>query len=927
MNIIKPLRLGLFHRTYQVRNRNYLAVTGLTFADFDTPTELLSEQALWPFVMEQLGEDPIFDLGMPKPRGEVLVYGTANAPGGTPVKAMDVAIGVGSLHKTLRVVGDRQWGWDSNIQDLAPSPPQPFTSLALTYAQAFGGPAFARNPRGLGHDPRRRLQAGEPAPLPNIEHPGAPIRRIEDTPDPAGFAALDILWPQRQGRAGTYDDSWLAERYPGLADDIDWTVFNAAPSDQWFEGFPDGDEAVAVRGFHPDRPEDGTRLPGMLLRAFVTSAHPGSDDDDGADEAPLDEVPLRPETVWLFPSARKSVVAHRGVVEVADSDALDVSALLLAAEWQDQDPRPLAHYMEQVRRRADPEQGGLAAFDDEPLLPPLSPAMLEAREKRQRAAHEAAEQQRVAAQRHIAETALAEIGIDEADGASVDALLTPSAEPDEVERLAAELPTITREDLDDGTADLPNLMAVSEQLLDAAKRKADAAKADADAQLAEARAALREDGGADADTADDDPEPDPALCEKLRAQVAGSPESAAGLGDGFDPDAFLAGLDGDGGGDGDESSPSRREAADRLSQAQTKMAESLLTGRQKSPEPVGPLETLSPRAAAFLGDLITDHLAAGGDLAGRDLAGANIRDIDLRGRDLTATLIERGNLKEGDLREVQGDGLVLAGADLSWVRLSEAVLTRVNLAQCVALGTSFSGSDLTGATLFDSDLRGARFIGARLADIQAMRTTFAEGDLSEVEASAFICIEGDVSHADLSRGRFTECIFIDTKMAAIRAREARFERCIFVNVTAEGADFRDAELPGCIFAGDDTSLSDARLARSDLRNASLRNQDVSGTDLRWARLDGADLGDSVLAGADLSGASLSGAIAMGASFEGAQMREVQGLKALLRKADLSAADLRRAVLYAAETSEASFANSRLDDADLTLVKLPRDARA
>ena len=89
--------------------------------------------------------------------------------------------------------------------------------------------------------------------LPNIEHHDKLIRSQKDRPTPAGFAPYDVAWPQRMSKAGTHDKKWLKTRFPGFAEDMDWTMFNAAPDDQQNPGYFSGDEAFVLENMHPGK--------------------------------------------------------------------------------------------------------------------------------------------------------------------------------------------------------------------------------------------------------------------------------------------------------------------------------------------------------------------------------------------------------------------------------------------------------------------------------------------------------------------------------------------------------------------------------------------------------------------------------------------------------------------------------------------------
>ncbi len=146
MKVIKPQQLGLLSRTFEHKRDSFLVLTMAAFFPLDNPSALLPEVAMWKFTAAELGTVPLDEV-LPKQRAEVLVCGRAYPPGGRPQIACQVRVRLGTVDKTLRVVGDRHW------ERGAPSAAQLFTEMPITYAQAFGGADFALNPLGKGAAP------------------------------------------------------------------------------------------------------------------------------------------------------------------------------------------------------------------------------------------------------------------------------------------------------------------------------------------------------------------------------------------------------------------------------------------------------------------------------------------------------------------------------------------------------------------------------------------------------------------------------------------------------------------------------------------------------------------------------------------------------------------------------------------------------
>ena len=360
MITVKPFKLGLLHRTYEAVGRFYFCTAVISFFPLDSPSSLLIEPQLWPFVAAELGDNAVLDMGLPKARGEVLVSGKCYAKGGR-AQAGEVQLRIGPVNKKLYVFGDRYWK-TSGLTTKSITEAEPFTEIEISYQNAFGGADYPKNPLGKGFFPKGAKNCPERIPLPNIEAPGCLVASSQDTPEPAGFGPLDLMWPQRANKAGTYDQKWLDELFPGLARDMDPTFFNTAPEDQWIEGWFKGDETFEIKGMHPEMEILQSSLPGIRPRCFITLK------DHGCEE--FREIVLNPETVWLFPHAQRGLVIYRGVAEIKTDDAADIEHLLIGYERLGHEPRSFEYYQEALLKRLDKEKGYLYKIVENDLIPP-----------------------------------------------------------------------------------------------------------------------------------------------------------------------------------------------------------------------------------------------------------------------------------------------------------------------------------------------------------------------------------------------------------------------------------------------------------------------------------------------------------------------------------------------------------------------------
>ena len=178
-----------------------------------------------------------------KPGTDVVLIGHAYAPRGQRVTELAASVKVGSLHKSIIVVGDRTWRRTDT--GLVMSDPEPFDRMPLVYERAFGGcpPSQSaedrpdcdeRNPLGTGYCVVESDAHGMR--LPNLESPDARITSWRTVPPVAGFGALDDHWASRRRFAGTYDATWRASQRPFLPRDFDSRFHSVASPGLWTPG-------------------------------------------------------------------------------------------------------------------------------------------------------------------------------------------------------------------------------------------------------------------------------------------------------------------------------------------------------------------------------------------------------------------------------------------------------------------------------------------------------------------------------------------------------------------------------------------------------------------------------------------------------------------------------------------------------------------
>ncbi len=862
MKTIKPQRISALTRVFEYDRACVLAVTPMVYFAFDPQGALLTEVSMWKFVPGELGAEGVLDLAMPKPRGEVIVTGRAYARNGAPQPAVAVRVKLGEVDKTLRAVGNRYWRPDSG----AMSNIEPFTEMPVTWAHAYGGPSYPQNPVGKGAAPVAHPSGGEIQYLPNIEDPRRAVRSPDDRPPmPAGLAGYDMTWPQRMSKAGTYDAEWLEKLFPGLAADIDWTMFNAAPDDQQISGYFHGDEPFTIENMHPERPLLESRLPGVRVRAFVTQR-----ERDGSEV--FREVLTRLDTVHLFPHAERGVLIFRGVLPVAEDDAADVLHLVLACERMGE-PRPVEHYQQVLAARLDRELGAARALRDDELMPALPPATGAMKSEER---DDAAELSRM--ENRLKKNARARLRrqLDDARQRAVALGIDPSeAVPPELAALADEP--------DEAPAELEQLV----ELINAAEAEGAAEREKMEREKAEeherykvAMASI----GIDGDKATADAEREAAGPPRFSA--VGHIERIRALAREANGGAPVADL---------EAQLDDPELLERLTTQERQLRE--MYQRVAHMQPAVPLG--DPEAARALHAQVEAAAAARESFAQRDFTGADLAGVNLAGADLRGAWFESVNLSGANLSGADLTDAVLARADLSGADLSGATLVGTNLGAAVLAGAHCPGAALENTTLVRADLRGTNLRGARMKRVDLTEALLGPTNLEGVDAPELIVIKTELAGARFVGAKLTKVTFIEVTLTEADFTGADLSAGAFVGVKAPRCVFRDARLVN-FRAVSQCDLSGSDFTGATLDASTLRGNDLTGCVFANASMEKTDLSEAVLRDARFAGANAREAMFVRADLTDADLREGSFLFAVFQKARIDRADLSRANLFRAD---------------------------
>jgi len=298
------------------------------------------------------------DFAPPKPFCDVLVSGSAHAPGGRPATRIEAGIRVGRVCKTLTVVGPRQWQ-PGGRHGTGAGRAQPFVEQAISYAEAFGGshpvagePArrhcYPDNPVGRGWFPREMATAEIVGlALPATEEPGRPVERPDGDYRPMALGPVGRGWPPRAAFAGTYDERWQAEVFPFLPADFDPRYFQAAPTDQQTEHLKGGEEVLLLNLTARERA--GFRVPTLEVPVTFFAKKGGHDTVRAViDTLAVDTDAGCVEIVW-----RTSRPLRRNLFEIAQVLVGRLSGAWWRARQQGKDYYPSLAALAKSRQAAE----------------------------------------------------------------------------------------------------------------------------------------------------------------------------------------------------------------------------------------------------------------------------------------------------------------------------------------------------------------------------------------------------------------------------------------------------------------------------------------------------------------------------------------------------------------------------------------------
>lgn len=817
MKILKPIKLSLLKKTYRFLGKDHLVISPLCFFRVSTG-EVLPEMAQWPILQKRLGPTDILDMAMPKPQAEILLSGKAFAEGGEAVEEMEISIDFSSVSKRFLVRGN-QLAKKRRFGRVRKSKIEPFVEMPLHAGNCYGGEGFGDNPAGKGFYKNSALPIAksEAFELPNVWPMNKFGKKVKNRFDSYGSLAIHL--PQRNQYAGTYDDNWQKNHFPGYAPDMNWKMFNAAMPDQQLKGFIKGNETVEIKGMHPDCSTLKGTLPDVNARVFVRDL-----------KGDFTEHAAKIDTCWFFPEDDLGVLIYRTQTEVSDCDACNISELLLAYENNSDKQRSRSYYEEVLSLRTN-EETALANSMNESQLSPLKSEEVIEKENDE----VLAEKQRLKQQQSLV-----------MDEMRADHNMPDDWEIPELAESEDDFPVYSPEAIKRGDIDLSALVDSMNTKTEKLKIMLEEKMAELDSTLSESNLDQSQSASSSNEVLSKEEEAEQSAETKKRVfkNKPGSENMQWAL-DQANAQQELEQPSGD----VDLKSvaaPDAPATGDNPEMPSDNLARRFLLSPAFPEKPLA--EGVKKQAKKWVQEL----MASGESLKGRDLAGLDLSGMDFSGLDLSETLFDQANLSACNFEGANLSEAVFCGAHLHHCNFRDANLSGVNLCEAQASLANFVGANFNQAWMVEARFYGCDFTECTLNEVMALKMTadrccFKRSKLSktnllqaklrgsdwrEADISESILMQSDIRSADFSASEWyrSALIAVDADMTNFsRAKmervqtggDAKFNFANFNECNAEQCGFRGIELKNAVL--EDATFIQCDFSLTDFSNARLNN--------------------------------------------------------------------------------------------------------
>lgn len=251
-----------------------------------------------------------------KKQADVVLVGSAFAPGGRAARSIVTRLIVGEIDKSVEAFCARVF---RQTGEIAEGPR--VTQVPLLYERAAGGPG-TWNPVGVCAD--AEPDAYGMVPIAQLQPPAAHVAYRGDFVEPVGFGPIAPSWPTRLEKMGPSATGWAPELWyerplpPGL----DPAFFNVAPRDQRLNELR-SDERIVLENLHREHERLVTNLPGLFPTVVAERA-------GGACES----VALRADTLSIDTTRGVCSLVWRGWIQLAHRE--EAGRVVISVEgWSD----------------------------------------------------------------------------------------------------------------------------------------------------------------------------------------------------------------------------------------------------------------------------------------------------------------------------------------------------------------------------------------------------------------------------------------------------------------------------------------------------------------------------------------------------------------------------------------------------------------
>lgn len=246
-----------------VAKATYALVPGVS-APIDDPLPIQEEDGHWDDEPEKSVHVPS-DLAPFKTAPEIVVTGSAFAPGERPASSVVARVIVGSVDKSVEAFAPR-FLRDGVIEE-GPRPRR----FSLRYEHAAGGPD-TDNPIGI--DISRADGRGR-RPVPQLAPLAFDLSPTTTHVPTTGLGPLSAAWRPRSGSATARDLAWIRDplREP-LPPGFPTNFYQSAPMDQWLIRPLAANERIVLENLHQQHPRLVMTLSGLEPQAVVISSRP-----------------------------------------------------------------------------------------------------------------------------------------------------------------------------------------------------------------------------------------------------------------------------------------------------------------------------------------------------------------------------------------------------------------------------------------------------------------------------------------------------------------------------------------------------------------------------------------------------------------------------------------------------------------------------